>query len=148
MSNQNIVVSDINREENKKEIILQRKIYIDCICNGIDHIGRIVLRREVDKNTNISSIFTMWLETNAQSYFNSFYANNTNFLSKMMLPFQFLKFKFFDIIKRIKMAFKILFNKTIYMPLDWELMDDTILDLAETIKDSYNEMKNIKREQL
>lgn len=140
MSKQNIVVSDINREENKKEIILERKIYIDCICNGINHIGRIVLRKEIEKNTNTPPIFTMWLETNAQSYFNSFYTYNTNFIQKLMLPFQFLRFKFFDIIKRFKMALKILFNKTVYMPLDWELMDDTIVDLAETIKKCYNEM--------
>lgn len=142
MSKQNIVVSNINREENQKEIILERKIYIDCMCNGINHIGRIILHREIYKD-NMPSIFTMWLETNAQSYFNSFYAYNTNFLSKMMLPFQFLRFKFFDAIKRIKMAFKILFNKTIYMPLDWELMGDTILDLAKTIKDSYKEMNKV-----
>jgi hypothetical protein len=146
MSKQNIVVSDINREKNKKEIILERKIYIDCMCNGINHIGRIILHREINKDTDMPSIFTMWLETNAQSYFNGFYAHNTNFLLKMMLPFQFLRFKFFDAIKRIKMAFKILFNKTVYIPLDWELLDDTILDLAETIKKSYNEMKDTEGE--
>lgn len=142
MSNQNIVVSDINREDNKKEIILERKIYIDCLCNGINHIGRVILNRKINKN-DTSSIFTMWLETNAQSYFNSFYAYNTNLFSKMMLLFQFLRFKFFDIIKRLKMAFNILFNRTVYIPLDWELMDETIIDLAETIKKSYNEMKKV-----
>jgi hypothetical protein len=30
-NNKKIVISDINIEENKKEITLKRKIYIDCI---------------------------------------------------------------------------------------------------------------------
>ena len=143
-NNKKIVISDINIEENKKEITLKRKIYIDCMCDDIEHIGRIVLRKDIDKNDK-TSMFFMWLESNAKFLLKKYYLYNTDGWHKLTLPFQFLKFKFFDFLYRMKIIFSFLFKDKLYIPLDWEIMDNTILELSDAIKESYNEINSIKK---
>jgi hypothetical protein len=139
---QDIILSEIKTEENKKEVIIKRKIYIDCICNDIEHIGRIVLRKDINKEDN-SFYFFMFLETNAKSFLKKFHIYNTDGFHKLTLPFHFLRFNILDLIERIRIILAIIFKDTVYMPLDWEIMNDTIPELADAIKKSYIDMNKV-----
>lgn len=142
---QKIVLSDIHIEENKKEIIVKRKIYIDCMCDDIEHVGRIVLRKDINKDDK-TSMFFMWLETNAKPYIKRYHVYDTDGWHKLMLPLQFLKFKFSDFMRRIGIIFSFMFKDTVYIPLDWEIMDGTISELSDAIKKSYDEINQINKE--
>ena len=139
---QNIVLSEIETEHNKKEVIITRIIYINCFCTDIEHIGRIVLKKYIN-NKDKTSTFFMWLETNAKAYIKRYNVYDKEGFHKITIPFQFLKFKTLDFIRRIKMALAIIFKDTLYVRLDWEILDNTILKLADAIKKSYIDMNKI-----
>ena len=142
---QSITSSNLEVTENKIEIKVDKKIYIDCICGDIEHIGRVVLSKFINKKDNTSS-FCMRLETNAKSYIKKYHIYNMDGWYKITLPFQFLKFLFSDILERLSIVFAIIFKNTLYVPLDWEIDDNTILDFADNIKKSYNDINNFKKE--
>jgi hypothetical protein len=141
-----IVLSNIDIVDSDKSINITRKIYIECCCDGLDHIGRITLNREILKNDSDYLMCSMWIENNASLYIKMPFYPNKDGINKFVIPFQKIKWKFFEFIRRIKLALSIIFKDNINLKIDWEIMNEAIPELADAIKKSFEEINSIKFE--
>jgi hypothetical protein len=140
----NIVLSDIIVEKNGNGHNIKRDIYVNCMCGDINHIGRVRLEREFDENMTTLS---MILETNAKSYIKRDFYPDKDGINKIIIPIQYLKWKISEISRKIKLIFAILFKEDIYIPVDWNIMDNTISDFAIAIKTSVDQINKKSIEQ-
>jgi len=149
-SSMDITKSKIHRKECGKDSVQhKRNIFIDCVCGSSDHIGRVVITRDLEQDKRKPEVWhntddSVYLEFNLTNALNpsSIVDENDPFFRKLTgIDYLLMPFKRWW--KRIHAAWHLIRGKEVYFSSDILMNHNSARSLATAIIETIDEMENL-----